>query len=106
MKENKFSVHMRLRQCLLFLLLVIPGVFCFLVCMYYALLDWDALQRAYVNFERIAGTSTDMSTLFVAEAKQNIHRINLFADVVWALLGAVVAAIGIHGLCVTSPRPR
>ncbi|HVF84450.1 MAG TPA: hypothetical protein VM821_00600 [Abditibacteriaceae bacterium] len=40
-----------------------------------------------------------MSVLFVAEANQNIHRVNLFADVVWALLGAILAAIGLHGLC-------
>jgi len=77
---------MRQRQWLLVLLLVIPGGFCFLVCMYYALQDWDALQKTYANFERVAGTSSNVSTLFVAEAKQNIHRINLFADVVWALI--------------------
>ncbi len=88
-----------LRSLLLLLLLVVPGVFCFFFCMYFALQDWAALQKAYVAFERTAARSTDMSTLFVAEAKQNIHRINLFADVVWALLGGVVAAIGIHGLC-------
>jgi hypothetical protein len=91
---------MRVRQSLLFLLLVAPGVFCFLFCMYYALQDWDALQKAYANFSRLSGISSNMTTLFVAEAEQNIHRINLFADVVWALLGAIVAAIGIHGLCV------
>ena len=45
-----------------------------------------------------------MSVLFVAEARQNIHRINVFADVVWALLGAIVAAIGIHGLCISHQR--
>jgi hypothetical protein len=45
-----------------------------------------------------------MPTLFVAEAQQNIHRINLFADVVWALLGAIVGAIGIHGLCVNQQK--
>jgi dsRNA-specific ribonuclease len=97
---------MRLRQWLLFLLLVIPGVFCFLFCMNYALQDWVALQAAYDNFARVANTSNDMSTLFVAEANQSIHRINLFADVVWALLGAIVAAIGIHGLCVNTARQR
>lgn len=97
---------MRLRQWLLFLLLVLPGVCCFLICMYYALQDWAALQKAYANFDRVAGTSSDMSTLIVAEAKQNIHRINLFADGVWALLGAIIAAIGIHGLCVTSYKQR
>lgn len=97
---------MRLRQWLLLLLLIVPGVVCFLVCMYYALQDWAALQRAYANFERVAGISSDMSTLFVAEAKQNIHRINLFADGVWALLGALIASVGIHGLCAIRQRQR
>ncbi len=96
----------RLRQSTLLLLLVLPGVFCFLYCMYFALQDWDALQRAYANFAQIAGTSNNLSILFVAEAKQNIHRINLFADVVWALLGANVAAIGIHGFCTNNQAPR
>lgn len=97
---------MRLRQWFLFLLLVVPGVLCFLVCMYYALQDWAALQKTYANFERVVGTSNDMSTLFVAATKQSIHRINLFADGVWALLGAIIAAIGIHGLCVIRQKPR
>ncbi len=90
---------MRLRQGSLFLLLVVPGVFCFVFCIYYAQQDWAALQRTYADFARLSGSSSNMSTLFVAEARQNIHRINLFADVVWALMGAIIAAIGIHGLC-------
>ena len=89
---------------MLFIFLVLPGAFCFAFCMYFALKDWAALQNAYANFAHVAATSSDMSLLFVAEAKQNIHRINLFADGVWALLGAIVAAIGIHGLCVNSER--
>ncbi len=84
---------MRFRQWLLFLVLVVPGVFCFVFCMYYALLDWAALQKAYANFERVASSSSSMSTLFVAEAKQNIHRINLFADVVWRLSPAIFAHV-------------
>lgn len=97
---------MGLRQGLLFVLLMVPGVFCFLFCMFYALQDWVALQAAYANFARVADTSGDLSILFVAEAKQNIHRINLFADVVWALLGAIVAAIGIHGICVNRQNKK
>lgn len=97
---------MRLRQWLLLLLLVVPGGFCFVFCMYYALQDWAALQKAYVNFARVAGSSRNLSDLFVAEVKQNIHRVNLFADVVWALLGAIIAAIGIHGLCVNNQNQR
>jgi len=95
------------KRCwLLFLLLVVPGVAGFVFCLYYALLDWAALQKAYTQFERIASTSRDQSTLFIAEAKQNIHRINLFADVVWALLCAVIGAIGIHGLCVNNSNQK
>lgn len=91
-----------MRQWVLFLGLVVPGMVCFVVCMYYALSDWAELQKAYAHFAHTVSTSSSMSTLFVAESKQNIHRINLFADVVWALLGAIIAAIGIHGLCVNS----
>jgi hypothetical protein len=90
----------RSRQWVLFLVLVAPGVFCFGFCMYYALQDWAELQRTYANFRNVSARSNTMSELFVAEARQNIHRINVFADVVWALLGAILAAIGIHGLCV------
>lgn len=90
----------RFRIPILFCALVAPGVFCFAFCMFYALQDWAALQRNYADFTRIAQSAAPLREVFVAESMQNIHRINLFADVVWALLGAIVAAIGIHGLCV------
>lgn len=95
---------MRFRQSILFFLLVVPGIFCFLFCLYHGLQDYLALQKAYIRFARAAATSSDMSVLFVAEARQNIHRINVFADIVWALLGAIIAAVGIHGLCVNSQK--
>ncbi|NJO19564.1 MAG: hypothetical protein HC838_05160, partial [Spirulinaceae cyanobacterium RM2_2_10] len=43
--------------------------------------------------------------LFAAEAQQNIHRLNLFAEGVWVLQSATLAAIALHGLC-TVPRRR
>jgi hypothetical protein len=70
---------------------------------YYALIDWDALQLAYLNFSNLAGSSPDLTALFAAEAQQNIHRINLFADGVWVLQSAILGAIGLHGIC-TLPR--
>jgi len=94
----------RPRQFILFMLLVVPGSACCAVCLAFALQDWHALQNAYANFARLAAANSDLSTLFVAEAQQNIHRINLFAEVVWALLGAVVAAIGVQGLCSSDQR--
>lgn len=45
----------------------------------------------------VAGNG-DLRAAFVAEARQNIHRINLFADVVWALLGLILSALGTIGL--------
>ena len=90
---------MRYRQWLLLILLVVPGVAGFIFCMYYAFIDWALLQKTFTNFTHLASGPADMKTIFVAEAQQNIHRINVFADVVWALLSAIIAAIGIHGLC-------
>ncbi len=91
-------------RSLLIFLLIIPGACGFVFCMYFALLDWRVLQTAQAHFQQAAAHSKDLNVLFVAEANQNIHRINLFADVVWALMGAILAAIGLHGLCVHTQR--
>jgi hypothetical protein len=95
---------MRLRHWSLLLLLVMPGVSCFFFCMYFAVQDWAELQKAHDRFVQVSG-NPNLNVLFVAEAKQNIHRLNLFAEVVWALLRAIIAAIGVHGLCVNHWRP-
>jgi hypothetical protein len=44
-----------------------------------------------------------MSELFVAQAAENRHRINCFAEGLGVLLGMGIAAIGIHGIC-TLPK--
>jgi hypothetical protein len=64
-----------------------------------ALRDYGELRAAYRHFADLTRGSADLRTLFVAEAMQNIQRINLFADGVWALLSGIIAAIGLHGLC-------
>ena len=73
---------------------------------YYALIDWAALQQAYSQFSNLVQQSSDLTPLFAAEAQQNIHRINLFADGVWTLLSAILAAIGLHGICTIPHRIR
>jgi len=93
------------RYLLLALLIVIPGAAGVAVFGHFALIDWDALQKAYLNFEAVSQSSASLPALFVAEAQQNIHRINLFADGVWTLLSAIFGAIGIHGMC-TGSRSR
>lgn len=87
-----------LRLIPLFIIVSI-GIAGVIVFGYYSLIDWDALQKAYVNFSNIAQNSSDLTALFAAEAKQNIHRINLFADGVWTLQSAIISAIGLHGIC-------
>ncbi|NJK99902.1 MAG: hypothetical protein HC910_04755 [Spirulinaceae cyanobacterium SM2_1_0] len=72
---------------------------------FYALIDWVALEQSYANFAALAGSGSSLNALFAAEAQQNIHRLNLFAEGVWVLQSATLAAIALHGLC-TVPRRR
>ncbi|MEO0536849.1 MAG: hypothetical protein AAF215_23680 [Cyanobacteria bacterium P01_A01_bin.123] len=87
-------------------LVVSLGVAGSVVFTYYAFIDWALLDDAYLNFSNIAQNSPELTTLFTAEAEQNIHRINLFAEGVWALQSAVFAAIGLHGICTAAGRSR
>jgi hypothetical protein len=95
---------MPVRQTALLVLVVLPGITVVMVCGYYALQDWAVLKASYSHYEKLAMAGADLRALFVAEARQNVFRINLFAEGVWALLGAILAAIGIHGLCCLSAK--
>ncbi|NJL56095.1 hypothetical protein HC928_13620 [bacterium] len=87
-----------MRYTMLALLIILPGATGIAIFSHFALIDWNALQETYQSYEAIAQSSSDLPTLFKAEAQQNIHRINLFAEGVWALLSAILVAIGIHGV--------
>lgn len=89
----------RLKVVLLVLFTIVPGVIVAGVGGYYSLQDWTKLQETYGHFQQLSGANADFKTLFVAESVQNIHRINLFAEGVWSLLGAVLVGIGLHGIC-------
>lgn len=88
-----------IRRVILLLFLVVPGIMVTAISIHFALLDWSQLQTAYNEFHKQVMIGAGMRDLFVAEAAQNIHRLNLFAEGVWALLGAILAGIGIYGLC-------
>ena len=100
MKE--FTLRPHFRVFLLLLLTTVPGVAGVVIFGYHALQDWDQLQLDYDYFVSVIESGESMEALFVAEAQQNIHRINLMADGVWTLLSAILAAIGLHGAC--APR--
>jgi hypothetical protein len=87
-------------------LIVIPGIVSAAVFgAHFGLADYAALQVAYKQFAQVAHGGS-VAQIVAADAVQNIHRINLFADGVWALLSAIYAAIGLHGLCVPAMGSR
>ncbi|RYX82584.1 hypothetical protein EON83_18610 [bacterium] len=82
------------------LLALVASLVFFVVCVWYSRIDWQELQRADAAFRGAAlKPNSELKTLFVLEARQNAHRINVFADVVWALLcaiGSIVCAVGLR----------
>jgi preprotein translocase subunit SecG len=85
-------------RTVLWLVVILPGLAGIVVFGIFALIDWAALQAAYAHFERVASGHPAVAPLLAAEAKQDIHRLNLFAEGVWTLLSAIYMAVGIHGL--------
>ncbi len=81
------------------LFIVAFGMALAVIFAYHLLIDWRELDQAYLNFSKIAQSSPNLTALFRAEAQQNIHRINVFAEGVWLLLSLIIAAIGLHGVC-------
>src|SRR5687768_8803512 len=97
---------MVMRVWALLLLIVLPGAAVVCVSGYFLLQDWAALSAAFVKLERAAAGTGDLRALTAAQALDQVYRINCFADGVGVLLGAILAAIGIHGLCLLRPEPR
>ena len=86
------------------LILVVVGLLAVGVFGWFAVQDWEALPGAYRHYRAVAASNPSMQALFAAHAEQDIHRTNLFAEGVWAILGAILAGIGVHGLCVMGAR--
>jgi hypothetical protein len=98
---------MGLRVWALLLFAVLPGVFFAGMSAYWLFPDWAQLQASQKRYAELANrpavTATD---LMIAEAAENRHRINCFAEGVGVLLGSTILAIGIHGICTLPDRSR
>ena len=92
-----------MRRLALILLLIVPGLAAMAVCGYYLLGDWSALNATHARFEALVAQNADLRRLFIVDAQEDMHRINAFAEGVGFMLGALLAGLGVHGLCV---RPR
>ena len=94
------------RLLALLILVVLPGAVLTGISTYYLFPEWGVLDNSYRNYQKLAQTSTSsVRDLSVAEAAENRHRLNCFAEGVGVLLGGVIVAIGVHGIC-TLPQQR
>ncbi|HEY9610827.1 hypothetical protein [Allocoleopsis sp.] len=75
--------------------MLVPGTIAYLFP------DWTALDKSHRNYQRIAQSPTSRERdLLIAQAAENRHRINGFAEGIKILLGGVIMAIEIHNLCI------
>ena len=97
---------MNCRAVVLFFLVVLPGMAVATISTYYLFVDWAALDASYKHYEQVVKSpSSTMRDLVIAQAAENRHRTNCFAEGVGVLLGGVITAIGIHGIC-TQPNRK
>jgi hypothetical protein len=82
----------------LLLLVVLPGLLAVVVSGYFLSLDWAALRAAFRVLEH-ALRRGDLRAIAAADAMDRVYRTNCFADGVGVLLGALLFAVGVHGLC-------
>lgn len=86
-------------RSLLLLAVVLPGIAATSLSTYYLIPEWAVLEASYKNYRMVAKSrSSTIRELSIAEAAENRHRINCFAESVGVLLGGVITAIGIHGI--------
>ncbi|MBS3029519.1 MAG: hypothetical protein HCA25_21300 [Dolichospermum sp. DET50] len=90
---------MKTRTGILLLTLVMPGLLVVLISLYYFIADYDALIKAENYVEQLAkDEKANQKSLQFSYHRALAHRINVFADATWGLLGGVITAVGIHGL--------
>ncbi|MBW4470672.1 MAG: hypothetical protein KME45_09735 [Stenomitos rutilans HA7619-LM2] len=94
------------RILVLLVLVVLPGAALVSISTYYLFPEWATLTKSYQNVQTLAQTPTSSGReLSLAQAAESRHRLNCFAEGMGVLVGTVVVAIGIHGIC-TLPQQR
>lgn len=90
----------------LLLLVVLPGAALSGISTYFLFPDWAMLTASHQNYQKLAASPTStVRDLAIAEAAENRHRINCFAEGVGALLGGIIFSTGIHGICTLPTQP-
>jgi hypothetical protein len=89
---------MAIRFWILLLLVVLPGAMLSSSSAYFLFPEWATLTASYENYQKLAVSGSERD-LAIAQAAENRHRTNCFAEGVGVLLGVIIMSIGIHGLC-------
>ena len=90
-----------MRQALLILFVVLPGLVALIVCGYYLFSDLAALNSAFVK-EVEAAENGEFRSVLAAQSLQQSFRINCFVNGLGVLLGTLLTAVGL-GLCLPPP---
>jgi hypothetical protein len=88
-----------MRRLVLFACVVLPGLAAAGVSGFFLQRDWSALTAAFARLEQVVHSGGDARAVLVAQGFDQVYRLNCFADGVGVLLGMLIAAVGIHGLC-------
>lgn len=95
---------MNLRVLALLSLVVLPGAAFMGISGFYLMPEWATLTASHQNYQALAASGAAERELTIAQAAETRHRINCFAEGVGVLLGGIIFAIGIHGICTLPPR--
>jgi hypothetical protein len=88
------------RYLSLLLLVVLPGIATTTISLYYMFPEWKALDASFQKYTQVAKSpNSKVQDLSIAQAAENRHRINCFAEGIGAILGLVIVSIGVHGIC-------
>jgi hypothetical protein len=93
------------RQWVLIICVLLPGTVITGVSAHYLFNDWSALAGAFTRFETAVGRHDSFNAISIANAYQEMYRINCFADGVGALGGLIIFSIGMVGLCLNRREP-
>ncbi len=91
------------RTLVLLTFTIAPGLGAVLLSSFFLFPEWAALDQSYQNYAKLAATDASVKELAIAESAEMRHRLNCFAEGIGVLLGGVIVAIGVHGIC-TLPR--
>lgn len=89
-----------MRRLSLLLFVILPGLTVTSVSLFYMFPEWIALEASHQNFKQVAqNPASSLTEVYIAQAAENRHRINCFAEGVGVLFGLSIFAIGVHGMC-------